>query len=175
MLAGLWACHNNTLPRPEAMLRLEYPEARYETVEKENCCQFQKNENAILLREKAGALTVTYPGMKATVFITYKKVENNLERLLTDAQKLTYEHVIKADEIIEQPFINPTGKVYGMLYEIRGNAASQLQFYATDSTRHFLTGSLYFYARPNYDSLLPAVAYLKKDIRKIMETLQWQP
>jgi gliding motility-associated lipoprotein GldD len=94
--------------------------------------------------------------------------------LLSDAQKLSYEHVVKADNILEQPFINDSDSVYGMFYEVQGNAASQAQFYATDSVRHFVTGSLYFYARPNYDSIYPAAIYLQSDIRKIMESLKWQ-
>ena len=61
-----------------------------------------------------------------------------------------------------------------MLYEIGGNAASQSQFYLTDSIRHFVTGSLYFYAKPNYDSILPASEYLKNDIKHIMESLKWK-
>ena len=112
--------------------------------------------------------------MKATVFLNYMPVANNIEALLTDAQKLTYDHVIKADQITEQPFLNFDNKVYGMFYEVGGNAATNVQFYATDSTNNFMLGSLYFYAKPNYDSILPAVDYIKKDIRKIIETLKWE-
>ena len=61
-----------------------------------------------------------------------------------------------------------------MFYEVDGNAASQSQFYITDSTRHFITGSIYFRVRPNYDSIYPAAMYLKKDIRRIMETAYWK-
>ena len=82
--------------------------------------------------------------------------------------------MVKADNILEQPFVNRDDRVYGMFYEVRGNAASQAQFYVTDSTEHFVTGSLYFYAKPNYDSIYPAAVYLQKDIRKIMETLKWK-
>jgi gliding motility-associated lipoprotein GldD len=112
--------------------------------------------------------------MKATVYITYKPVQNNIDKLLRDAQKLTYEHVIKADDILEQPFINSTDKVYGMFYRVNGNAATNAQFYVTDSVKHFLTGSVYFYAKPNYDSIMPATDYIKKDMRKIMETIRWK-
>ena len=107
-----------------------------------------------------------YPSMKGSIFITYKSVEGNLNELLSDAQKLSYEHVVKADNILEQPYINPESRVYGMFYEVEGDAASQSQFYLTDSTRHFVTGSLYFYAKPNYDSILPAAVYL--------ESLTWK-
>jgi gliding motility-associated lipoprotein GldD len=61
-----------------------------------------------------------------------------------------------------------------MQYIVGGNAASQSQFYLTDSTQHFITGSLYFYARPNFDSILPAANYLEKDIKRIMESLEWK-
>jgi gliding motility-associated lipoprotein GldD len=93
--------------------------------------------------------------------------------LIKDAQNLTQKHTIKADEIVEQKFINEDHKVFGMFYEVGGNAASQSQFYVTDSIKNFLNGSLYFYAKPNYDSIYPAAVYLKNDIKHIMETLKW--
>lgn len=94
--------------------------------------------------------------------------------MLKDAQGFTQEHTVKADEIAEQLYENKERKVYGMFYEVGGNAASQSQFYVTDSTSHFLTGSLYFYAKPNFDSILPAAKYLQKDIQHIMETVTWK-
>ena len=115
-----------------------------------------------------------YKGMKGSIFLTYKPVEGNIRELLSDAQKLSYEHVVKADNILEQPYVNADDRIYGMFYEVKGNAASQSQFYVTDSVNHFVTGSLYFYAKPNYDSILPAAVYLQRDIRRIMETLRWQ-
>jgi gliding motility-associated lipoprotein GldD len=53
------------------------------------------------------------------------------------AQKLTYDHVMEADDILEQPYLNMAKKVYGMFYPVDGNAATNSQFYATDSTKHF--------------------------------------
>ncbi|NNE03017.1 MAG: gliding motility lipoprotein GldD, partial [Eudoraea sp.] len=100
-------------------------------------------------------------------------VEQNLNTLLVDAQKLSYEHVGKADNILEQRFVNEEADVYGMFFEVKGNAASQAQFYVTDSTNHFVTGALYFYAKPNYDSIYPAAMYIQNDIRRIMESLTW--
>ena len=61
-----------------------------------------------------------------------------------------------------------------MLYMIDGNAATQSQFYVTDSINHFVTGSVYFDAKPNFDSIYPAVIYLREDIRTIMETIKWE-
>jgi gliding motility-associated lipoprotein GldD len=112
--------------------------------------------------------------MKATIYLTYKSVNGNIDKLLRDAQKLTYEHVIKADDILEQPFINTEKKVYGMFYRVGGNAATNSQFYLTDSTKHFLTGSVYFYAKPNYDSIMPAADYIKNDMQNLIESLKWK-
>ncbi|WP_340066195.1 gliding motility lipoprotein GldD [Ascidiimonas aurantiaca] len=162
------------VPKPRAMLRLDYPEASYKPLENDCPFVFNKNVKAVLKASQACQLVLEYPAMKASIHLTYRKVANNLDSLLRDAQKLTYEHVIKADNISEQPFENAEARVYGMLYEIGGNAASQSQFYVTDNSTHFLTGALYFYAKPNYDSILPAAHYLKKDIRTIMETLKWE-
>ena len=119
-------------------------------------------------------MILDYKAMKGSIYLTYKPVEGNLRELLADAQKLSYEHVVKADNILEQPFVNSQDRVFGMFYEVKGDAASQSQFYVTDSLNHFVTGSLYFYAKPNYDSIFPAAIYLQKDIRRIVETLRWQ-
>ena len=92
-----------------------------------------------------------------------------------EAEKLVFEHAIKADQITAPvEYVNPSRNVYGSLYEIKGNAASQVQFHATDSSKNFLKGSLFFYTKPNYDSLLPAIEYIKADMIKMMETLEWK-
>ncbi|MCL6267503.1 gliding motility lipoprotein GldD [Flagellimonas myxillae] len=170
----LIGCKEDVIPKPHAMLRLEYPEASYKSMLNECSFSFDQNTLSVIKEDKDCSLVLDYPSMKGSVYITYKPVKDNLKTLLTDAQKLSYEHVVKADNIVEQPFINPEGKVYGMFYEVSGDAASQSQFYVTDSTDHFVTGSLYFYAKPNYDSILPAAMYLQQDIRRIMETLRWK-
>lgn len=166
-------CKENVLPKPKAMLRLEYPRANTEELQTAAYI-FEYNEMARIKSKGNASLTLDYPELKGSIFITYKAIDRNLNELLSDAQKFSYEHVVKADNIIEQPFLNEENKVYGMFYEVKGDAASQSQFYVTDSTKHFVTGSLYFYAKPNYDSILPAAVYLQKDIRRIMETLHWK-
>lgn len=170
----LISCKDDVLPKPNAMLRLEYPEANFKGFSTDCPYEFKVNEMVRVVNKKGCSYNIDYPKMKASIFITYKKIDDNLEDLLRDAQKLTYDHVVKAADIIEQPFVNDDDKVYGMFYQVSGNAASQSQFYATDSLNHFLTGSLYFYAKPNYDSILPAADYIENDIRKMIETLKWK-
>ncbi len=167
------ACNEEVLPKPNAKLRLEYSKPVLTELKTEHF-SFDYNESAKVKIKNSTALTLKYPEMQGEIFINYRKVDNNIDKLLSDAQKLSYEHSAKADGIIERPFVSEEHNVYGMFYEVSGNAASQAQFYVTDSTQHFLTGSLYFLTRPNYDSIYPAAAYLQNDIRGIMETLRWK-
>ncbi|WP_276168990.1 gliding motility lipoprotein GldD [Zobellia alginiliquefaciens] len=166
-------CKEEVLPKPKAQLRLEYEAPKQGKLQAEYFI-FDYNTKAKIKNQTKTSLVLGYPEMKGEIYINYKKVENNVEKLLADAQRLSYEHSVKADGILEQPFVNEENGVYGMFYEVTGNAASQAQFYVTDSTTNFVTGSLYFYTRPNYDSIYPAAAYLQNDIRGIMETLKWK-
>lgn len=169
------SCQDEVIIKPKAQLRLDYPLANYENAVTDFTYQFQKNKEAILLKKRNNALNLYYPTMKATLYLTYQEVgENNLDSLLRDAQKLAYDHAVKAESIPEQPFVNLDNDVYGMFYMINGNAATQAEFYATDSLQHFLNGALYFDVKPNFDSIYPAVMYLRNDMRIIMETLEWK-
>ena len=173
-LFSIFGCKNEVLPKPSAQLRLDYPEAEYAHFENECPFTFNMNADAVIRQKGNCDFEINYPKMKATVYISYKPVKSDLNALLRDAQKLTYEHVIKADGITEQPFVNYDDKVFGMFYQVNGNAATNAQFYVTDSTRHFIDCSVYFYARPNFDSIMPAASYIKNDMQELMESLKWK-
>lgn len=184
-LIGLcFSCGEDYVPKPKANLRLEYPEAKYVNANMELPFTFEINLLATDVESKkvkastsSYAVNLEYPTLKGTIFLTYKAIgkdKNNLRKFLTDAQNFTQKHTIKADEIPVTPYENSARKVYGFFAEVKGDVASPAQFYITDSVNHFLTGSLYFYAKPNYDSILPAAHYLQKDIKHIMETIQWK-
>ena len=179
-----FSCGENYVPKPNAFLRLDYPDAKYENPNLDLPFTFQTN----LLAEKVSSKTlnattksyginIEYPSLKGTIFLTYKALENkeeNLKAFLRDAQMFTLEHTKKADEIPTYPYENNEQKAYGMLSVVKGNVASPAQFYITDSVNHFLTGSVYFKVKPNYDSILPAANYLQRDIKQIMESIKWK-
>ncbi|MBA4277068.1 gliding motility lipoprotein GldD [Flavobacterium sp.] len=174
VLFSVFSCKDEVLPKPSGYLRLDYPEAKYVNFENQCPFTFEMNSEAVIKGEKNCGFTISYPKMKATIYLTYKPVNKDINLLLRDAQKLTFEHVIKADDILEQPYLNPSKKVYGMFYQVDGNAATNSQFYVTDSIKHFVTGSVYFYAKPNFDSVMPAASYIKNDMQRLMETLKWK-
>lgn len=173
MFATLLGCQENILPKPKAMLRLEYSRPTMAKAETD-AFEFQYNQSADFKKRNGNSLMITYPEMKAAVFLSYKRVDGDLKQLITDAERLSYEHAAKADDIRARIYENPENKVYGTFFEVIGDAASQAQFYVTDSTEHFVAGSLYFSAKPNYDSIYPAAVYLQQDIGRIMETLRWK-
>lgn len=179
------ACKDDIVPKPKGYLRLEYPVANYIKTEVDSIpFTFEVNTLAKKITEKdikstteSYGINIVYPTLKGTIYLTYKSVNHNSDNLLAfvkDAQNFTQKHTIKADEIPIFPYENKERHVYGEFAQVKGNVASPAQFYVTDSVEHFLTGSLYFYAKPNYDSILPAANYLEKDVRHIMETIKWK-
>ena len=170
----LLGCDSVQQPKPKAQLRLQYPEPKYKKVPDTFPFDFEHNHLVVLKGIAKTAPDLYYPKMKATLYLSYVGVENNIDSLLNDAYQLPGKHMIKAQEIPERVFMAPEKRVYGILFTVVGNAASQLQFFLTDSTDHFLMGSLYFYSRPNYDSIMPAAKYVERDVMHLMETLRWK-
>ncbi|HAO14426.1 MAG TPA: gliding motility lipoprotein GldD [Tenacibaculum sp.] len=170
----LISCREDNIPKQKAYLSLEYPSQNYQDLDVDRPYVFEIDENTSVKALPKNWLKIVYPGLKASVDITYRPVNNNLKELFMEAEKLVFEHTVKADNIIWRDFSNTNHKVYGKLCQIEGNAASQVQFHATDSTKHFIKGALFFYAKPNYDSIFPAVEYIKKDMVKMMESLKWR-
>lgn len=112
--------------------------------------------------------------MKAKVFLTYFPIKNDFDLHIKEAEKMVYEHTIKASAIETKSFEYPEKRVFGNFYELKGYSASNIQFYVTDSTRHFVTANLYFNTRPKPDSLAPAIDYIKRDMIRMLDTFQWK-
>lgn len=174
-LLSLVSCNTDTLPKPTAYLSLEYPKKSYQKLPLERPFSFDVLKTTTIVNEPNNWLKIKYPNLKASIDITYRPVKNNMKELITEAEKLVFKHAVKAEQIVPKDFTNFDKRVFGSLYEITGNAASNLQFHITDSTDNFIKGSLYFYAKPNYDSILPAVEYVKKDVLRLIESLEWKP
>jgi len=167
------ACKEDVLPKPKAHLRLEYQKPNYKLTSEPCSYNFEISTEANIKTNEKCWMNIEYPKLKASINITYRPVDNNLKELLIEAEKLTFNHAIKADEISSIPYTNNTKKVYGSIFEVTGNAASPIQFHVTDSTKNFITGAVYFNIKPNYDSLKPTINYLQKDIIHIIESLTW--
>ena len=112
--------------------------------------------------------------MNASIYISYKFVDYNLDNLIKSSLSITQQHAKIAHSVSEKEFTNNISRVYGKIFDLSGPVASQIQFYATDSINHFLSGALYFNTRPNYDSIYPATRYIQNDIIRFMESIEWK-
>ncbi len=168
------SCKEEVLPKPKAQLRLEYPSSNYTLISTDCPYIFETSDaSKVHINDKCW-VNIDYDKLNATINMTYRPVENNLNELFLEAEKLTFNHTIKADGISSIPYANKENKVYGSIFEVSGNAASPIQFHVTDSSRHFITGAVYFNVQPNYDSIKPAISYLQKDIIRMIESMQWK-
>lgn len=169
------SCSEDIKPKPKGELRLEYPNPKYHIFD--NACpyNFEYSDFAKIYNAKKSCwYNLTYPTMKANVFITYFPVKNDFNLHVKEVEKMVYEHTIKATAIETKTFSYPEKKVFGSFYELKGETASNVQIFITDSTKHFVTANLYFNTRPKPDSLAPAINYIKNDLLHMIDTFQWK-
>ncbi len=172
LLAG---CSNPPVPKPEGYPRFDFPEKEYGPSDSILPYSFDMPRYAQLeYRPDGSGTNIVIPRYKATIYLSYYDKPGALDTLFEDAHTMAYKHSVKADAIEEKVFENAQDSVYAMLYRIKGNVASSVQFYATDSVRRFLRGALYFYSEPNIDSLAPAVHFFEADVLRMIETLKWR-
>lgn len=174
LIIAATSCKEETLPKPKAQLRLEYPDPSYEYIGTSCPYTFEISNYAVVKVNDKCWVNIDYHELNASVNMTYRPVNQNLKELFLEAEKLTFNHTIKADGISSVPYANSDKKVYGSVFEVTGNAASPIQFHVTDSSRHFITGAVYFNVQPNYDSIKPAINYLQKDIIRMIESMEWK-
>ena len=172
------SCKRHYTPKPRGYPRINVPVHKY-TLYKSSCpFTFEYPTFAVIKRDSSKNaepcwFNIEYTSFKAKVYLSYKTVNKNLPTLLEDSRTFVYNHVSMADAIDEKFISYPEHKVFGIMYDLKGNAASSFQFFATDSLHHFIRASLYFNSRPNYDSLAPVIAYIRLDMVHMIETLQW--
>jgi len=180
LFAGVAACSRGYTPRPEGYLRIDLPEKSYRTYDSLTPYECEIPRYAIMERVNSSDSGFTwwnlsFPGYHATLYLTYAPIQSNLSSFTADSRRMTYAHAQKANAIDEYPFSYPDRDVYGMMFKVKGDVATAVQFYITDSVHHFLRGALYFPVAPNQDSLAPVVDFFSQDIERIVQTLRWRP
>ena len=122
-------------------------------------------------------IDIMYPQWNGVIFLTYKQLRRpcDLAAEVDTSYRLLSQHFDFSSGVDERIFVNEGDKVYGKTWRLQGqNVASTYQFWATDSVRHFLRGSLYIDCVPNNDSLAPVLEYLQTDLDHLLETLRWR-
>ena len=176
----LSSCQQSSIPKPYGYVRLTMPDTCYaDAVPAGYPYRFDVSCNAevrSVLDDQGGQywIDLRYPARNATVHCSYQPVRGNLRDLTDDAIRFVYRHASHASSIPEQGYENPDARVYGVLFDLEGNTASSLQFFLTDSVRHFFRAAAYCDCVPNADSLAPIYEYLHEDVVRIVESFEWR-
>ena len=183
ILAG---CRDVPVPKPKGYFRIDLPPKEYtvfnDSVREDGYIPVSfeyPTYGRISFGEDVntgpGWFNVDFPAYKARIYLTYRDIDNDLEELMEQTYTMNVKnHISKAAAISEQVFSDPGNRVYGILYDLKGNTATAVQFFVTDSTRHYFRGSLYFMSEPNPDSIAPVNEFFRKDIIHMIETLRWK-
>ncbi len=179
MLLLFICCKRHYTPKPAGYLRIDFPEKVYQIYNSSCPYTFEYPLYGKITADTSKItepcwINIEFPNFGGKIHISYKPVNNNVNTYIEDSRTLAYKHTVKADAISETLYTNDERRVYGLLYQIKGDAASSVQFYLTDSTKHFLRGSLYFNVQPNADSLAPVIDFFTEDIMHLVETLEWK-
>jgi len=179
IVASCWACGETPIPKPYGYFRVNLPPPIYRNVDTLGLpYKFDLPTNVKVIDRKTKDepywIDLNYPLLNASVYCSYKRIDGNLIELLEDARKIVYKHSVKADGIGEKVFVNELRNVHGVLYDLKGNTASSLQFILTDSTKHFFRAALYFDNVPNKDSIAPMSNYIREDMIRLMESFEWK-
>ena len=166
-------------PKPKGYYRIDFPEKKYMVYDSACPYSFEIPTYSFINNDKhLGAdpcwLNINFPQFNAQIHLSYKIVTNNLDTILSQSRDFAIKHQIKATGLDETVIIRDSARVYGLVYDISGNTASNIQFYLTDSTHNFMRGALYFNAVPNIDSQKVVVDFIRKDIEHLITTFKWK-
>ncbi len=176
----LVSCEQEYNPKPRGYFRIEVPEKKYQMFKADDCSfSFEIPTYSIVVKDTLASAepcwyNVEWPKYKGTLYLSHKSVNNDLARYINDSQTLSLKHITKASGMQEQEINEPEKKVYGFYTFVKGNAASAVQFYLTDSSKHFIRGALYFYAIPNPDSIAPVLTFVEEDVKHLVSTFEWK-
>ena len=176
-------CNSEYSPKPRGYFRIEFPAHAYRSFDQpEFPYSFEYPQYGKIVRDTAFFgdkpenpywINVDFPRFHARIYISYKKVEGNFDKLREDAYKMTYKHTYKASSIEDSLISTPLG-VHGIFFNVGGDAATAKQFFVSDTTRHFLRGALYFDTTPNADSLSIVNDFLQVDMNHLINSLRWK-
>tara|TARA_X000000950_G_scaffold29879_1_gene32331 strand:+ start:1934 stop:2482 length:549 start_codon:yes stop_codon:yes gene_type:complete len=170
----VYSCNNNVnLPKQKAYFAPEFEIPTYKKISLDCNYRFNINSQASINNIKNCNYEIYYKNLNAKIFINQIVLSNSIEKVLNTFNQKINENSRLSDQIIQSNYVNIDKKIYSKLYSFVGNSPSNIQFYVTNQTDKFLTGSLFFETEPNYDSLFPYIDYIRNDIKKMVDSFRW--
>lgn len=178
------------IPKPRMYPKVEYPEKSYQTLNILECpfemdvpkyFKYVKDSTSVKkLQLKPSDVACWFDlyseKMNSHLHLSYFDIAQSagFDKLVADAFEMVDKHNIKANYRDEVKVNDKSRRLHGIIFEVDGPVATPLQFFLTDSTQHFLRGSLYFNSQVNPDSIAPVYAFLKEDVNHFLETFKWK-
>jgi len=181
------ACNDEAIPLPKPRIypKVVYPDKAFEDLNV-NTCPFTlskpvyfkfKKDSLRLIEEKRFTcwFDLHCAELNSYIHLSYIPIDKSspFDELVQDAFELANKHNVKASARTETRFGIESKNLAGLIFEIDGPVAAPLQFFVTDSTDHFLRGSLYFNDVVNRDSIQPVYEFLKTDVDRLIESISW--
>lgn len=199
----LIACNSTYTSKKKGYFKIDFPEKKYVLFDEPGFpYSFDYPSYAKIVKdstyfdanpENEYWRNVDFSQFDAKIFLSYKQIGgralykvkkaaggykdsvgvNEYDKMINDAFNLTN----KNDDIAtskKDSLFKTSNSISGLLFKLGGNAATQRQFFMTDTTKNFLRGALYFYATPNADSVRPVVEFIQKDIDHLISTFRWK-
>ncbi|GLR19768.1 gliding motility lipoprotein GldD [Portibacter lacus] len=183
----IWACSSEQIynPKPRSFPKIDFPERNYVTFDTNYCAfTFDYPDYATVEKDEFFFdgkpinecwFNLNLAPFNGDLHCSYIPLNNreHFDKMVNDAFTLVGKHNIKAQYRDDFP-IQKENNVSGMMFELRGDVASNLQFYLTDSTNHFFRASLYFNSKVYPDSIAPIYDFVKEDVLRVIESFEWK-
>lgn len=169
------------MPRPKGFPAMDIPAHQYQSLENSHPFSFEFSKQAVMKKDTFAFaephwMYLYYPRWDAFIQLTYKSVggdRKRLNKMIRDSYVLASKHQMKANRIEDAILTTRDGRKATVI-ELDGEVATPFQFFATDSTKHFLRGAVYLNTAMKNDSLAPVIRYLKQDAIHLIQTLRWK-
>ena len=169
------------VPKPPTYLNINFPDHTYSYVKGDCPYEFKLSslynyktiENSKL---NLCIQEIDLGPLKGSLYLYYIALpsKDSLAEIINFANDKVDEHKIIADKIEFVQIIDSKNSVFGTFFELKGNVATNFQFYLTDSSQNFVRGEVLLNCRPNYDSLRPSLDYLKVDLLEMVHNFKWR-
>ena len=168
----------NYLPKEKGFLRLEFEKPTYDTfsIEASKLNFIFNNAYSSFEIVSDEKIVLRYKDIKIDIVLSNVELDNisSFEESIQNFYMFLEPHRKKSNQISIKEFTSANNKIFAKVFEMRGPVASPLQFYVTDSTNHFLFGSMNIMEKSDYDSIYPSIMYVKNDVFSIIESVNWE-
>lgn len=169
----------NISPKPRGFFRIDVPPHEYQPLDTTLPFTFNYSKHAVCTFEDKDSgrywINISYPQYNVALKMSYLTLHNDLRDMVIAEEKMVKFHYVKADDVEFSMVEDPEAHLYGKIYDIKGrDVACPLQFWLTDSVKHYLRSSLYFNCVPENDSLQPVIEYIREDAMEMINSFNWK-